>query len=69
MFCSLIILQRFGSPNPSATNQARRGPIIHPAVISPAFITFLGSGRCVDGWNFENYGNQLEIRPFAGHSG
>jgi hypothetical protein len=69
MFCSLIILLLLRSSKSSVTDQARRGPIIQQAVISRAFITFLSSGRYVDGWNFENHGKQLEIRPFAGHSG
>lgn len=69
MFGNLINLPHSCSPEPSATYQARRDPIIHQAIISRAFITFMSSGRYVDGWNFENYGNKPEIRPFAGHSG
>ena len=69
MFGSHVIRPHFSSTKPFATEQAQRDPIIHQVIISRAFISFLSSGRYVGTRKPENYGNQPEIRPFAGHSG
>jgi hypothetical protein len=69
MFGNPIISLRFCATKPSATEQAQSNPITHQAIIFPAFISFLSSGRYVGAGKSEDNGNQPEIRPFARHSG
>ena len=69
MFGNPIIWPLFCATKPSGTEQAQSDPITHQAIIFPAFISFLSSGRYVGAGKPEDYGNQPEIRPFARYSG